>query len=53
MNTYWSLAAKVNHRAMGYKACCGGKAYELAAICEFCKLRPDKFDIYVDDELLY
>lgn len=49
INSNFSLAAKIAHRALGWKRCCGGKAYEIAAICEFCGLRNDRFDIYVDD----
>lgn len=39
------------HSAVYYKKCCGTAAYDIAAIKEFCSLKPDIFDIYIDEEL--
>ena len=39
------------HKAISYKRCCGGKAYEIAAVKTFCCLRPDVFDLYFDGKL--
>jgi diacylglycerol kinase (ATP) len=51
INSNFSLPAKIAHSANYYKSCCGRKAYDIAAIKEFCKLRPDHFDLYLDGEI--
>lgn len=51
INSNFSVPAKIAHSANYYKACCGRKAYDIAAIKEFCKLRPDYFDLYLDGKL--
>jgi diacylglycerol kinase (ATP) len=45
INSNFSVPAKIAHSAIYYKSCCGRAAYDIAAIKEFCKLRPDHFDM--------
>jgi len=49
INSNFATPAKVAHAAIYYKRCCGGKAYEIAALREFLRIKSDKFDIYVDN----
>jgi len=51
VNSNFSMPAKAAHTALYYKTCCGGKAYEVAALREFMRLKRDKFDMYVDEKL--
>lgn len=51
INSNFSTPAKVAHAAVYYKRCCGGKAYEIAALREFLRIKRDKFDVYIDEQL--
>lgn len=53
INSNFSAAARIAHRAIGYKKCCGGKSYVIAALCEACGIKYDKFDLYIDDQLYF
>ena len=47
------MPAKINHSAIYYKGCCGRRAYDIATIKEFCKLKADIWDIYVNNEIVF
>jgi len=49
INNNFATPAKIAHAAVNYKRCCGGRAYEVAALREFLRMKIDKFDVYVDD----
>ena len=49
INCNFAVAARVAHRAISFKNCCCGNAYEMAAVIEFMKIKEDKFDVYLDE----
>lgn len=51
LNSVFGVSAKIVHKAISYKGCCCN-AYKMAAIIEFCKLKPDNYNIYIDDVLV-
>lgn len=51
INSNFSCPAKIAHSAIYYKKCCGAKAYDIAAIGEFCKLKEGVYDLYINKDL--
>lgn len=51
MHAGFNLPAKVNVTARSYKNCCGGAAYKIAAVREFCRLREMMYDFHVDGKI--
>ena len=47
INSVFGVSAKIVHTAIGFKGCCCN-AYQLAALVEFSRLKPDHYNIYAD-----
>eukprot|EP00347_Sterkiella_histriomuscorum_P012216 403369450 len=52
INSVFGVSAKITHRAISFKWCCCNP-YQVGAVVEFCKLRAELVDIYVDEQLIF